>query len=70
MAPVYYQIKSVYPLQIQNDQVVNVTFQTNNASSSDWIAAYSPPISMYVYVCVYILYICLIKVPQIDSIYI
>eukprot|EP01035_Chromulina_nebulosa_P022753 gene22753-29460_t len=46
MAPVYYQIKSVYPLQIQNDQVVNVTFQTNNASSSDWIAAYSPPISI------------------------
>lgn len=48
LVPVYYEIKSVYPGNIENDQVVNVTFQTNNASSKDWIAAYSPPISMYV----------------------
>lgn len=44
---VFYEITNVYPRVISNDGVVNVTYETNNASSSDWIGAYSPPVSAH-----------------------
>ena len=37
-----YTISSVLPLEIDNDEIVTVTFQSTKPDSGDWIAAYSP----------------------------
>jgi hypothetical protein len=39
----HYQIISVSPTVISNDQIVTVTFNTSAPSFDDWIGAYSPP---------------------------
>lgn len=38
----HYTVTEISPLMINNDDVVTVSYSTDNAVSSDWIAAYSP----------------------------
>lgn len=42
-----YNITNVSPLIINNGDVVTVSFKSNKASASDWIAAYSPGKRIY-----------------------
>lgn len=39
----YHIISSLSPTVINNDDIVTVTYETNNVNHKDWIAAYSPP---------------------------
>ena len=40
-----YKVEPVGNLLIKNDQVVHVTYTTNNPNASDWIGAYSPALT-------------------------
>eukprot|EP01039_Chlorochromonas_danica_P000779 gene779-844_t len=39
----YYEISSVSPTLIKNDDIVTVILNTSTPSSTDWVGAYSPP---------------------------